>query len=79
MLGFIHSVKDGDMIGLVLCSCDTQIGFGLEKRNKKVSNSDSETSLIYHMWLKYNFAAPRHCKIFVFIYIDFHVEILRKE
>ena len=66
MLGFIHSVMNGDIVGLVLCSCDTQIGFGLEKRNKKVSNCGSETSLIYHMWLKCNFTAPRHCKISVF-------------
>ena len=42
---------EGD-IGLVLCSCDTQIRFSLEKRNKKVSNCGSQASQIYHMWLK---------------------------
>ena len=69
---------DGDIVGLVLCSCDTQIGFGLQKRDKKVNNCGSETSQIYYMWLKLILLHQGIVRS-LFLYVDLHVEMFLKE
>ena len=78
MFRLIYSVVDGDIVGLVLCSYDTQVGFGLEKKNKKMSKCGSETFQIDHMWLKKKILHQAIVR-YLFLYIDFYVEIFPKE
>ena len=40
---------DGDIVDQVLCSCDTQIGFNLEKSSKKGSIYGSETNMLFEI------------------------------
>ena len=67
MCATFHPFSD---VGYVLCSCDIQIGFCLEKKEQK--SVGSETSQICLMLLTKKILLHQGIVRSLFLYIDFH-------